>query len=62
MSTEVTRLRRKIEKDPAKPTCLLTDANLGYRFSASGAKSLLGSITVAAGENTSALSLPHGKA
>lgn len=29
----VYRLRRKIETDPARPACLLTDANLGYRFS-----------------------------
>jgi DNA-binding response OmpR family regulator len=30
----VYRLRRKIESDPTKPTCLLTDGNLGYHFSA----------------------------
>ncbi len=28
----VYRLRRKIEPDPAKPTCLLTDGKLGYIF------------------------------
>jgi DNA-binding response OmpR family regulator len=30
----VYRLRRKIETEPNNPACLLTDANLGYRFSA----------------------------
>jgi two-component system KDP operon response regulator KdpE len=30
----VYRLRRKIEEKPARPAHLLTDANLGYRFSA----------------------------
>jgi two-component system, OmpR family, KDP operon response regulator KdpE len=26
------QLRKKLEDDPANPTCLLTDSYIGYRF------------------------------
>ncbi|MFZ0835360.1 MAG: hypothetical protein WAM92_20260, partial [Mycobacterium sp.] len=31
------QLRRKLEDDPARPTHLLTEAGMGYRFVISGA-------------------------